>query len=232
MGQKICNICYKSKLITNFPRKTARKRRGHCKECRKLKKRGLIKKVPAKLDPNSDIQVRGRRNSKRFTNIVSYEKAQILVNNKMAEIIHPTLIHKLYELRDFRKAIFQRDEFKCYYCNQTADTIDHILPTSQGGITSFMNCVACCSNCNISKANLHIKNFIYIHEPFQITTKLKEDYALEKIEDINELMLVINKSISIYLSVLADAEHSELYEHIVFLNSRLKEIGNSISKHA
>lgn len=56
-----------------------------------------------------------------------------------------------------RTALVKRDNSTCLYCNQklTASqvTIDHVIPKSQGGATSYMNCVVSCSSCNSKKAN-------------------------------------------------------------------------------
>lgn len=50
-----------------------------------------------------------------------------------------------------------RDDFKCAYCLEplTLDTatIDHVKPRSQGGETSFSNCVSACKRCNNIKAD-------------------------------------------------------------------------------
>jgi uncharacterized protein with PIN domain len=56
-----------------------------------------------------------------------------------------------------RKALVKRDKNTCQYCNKGLSasqiTIDHVLPRSQGGITSFVNCVVCCYDCNNKKAD-------------------------------------------------------------------------------
>lgn len=52
-----------------------------------------------------------------------------------------------------KKKIFIRDDQKCAYCKKNADTIDHIIPRSKGGETSWINTVACCLKCNHKKAN-------------------------------------------------------------------------------
>lgn len=56
-----------------------------------------------------------------------------------------------------RRALIKRDKSTCQYCSKvlTASqvTIDHVLPRSQNGITSFTNCVVCCYNCNNVKAD-------------------------------------------------------------------------------
>jgi 5-methylcytosine-specific restriction endonuclease McrA len=53
-----------------------------------------------------------------------------------------------------RKNVFIRDNHVCQYCG-THDrlSIDHVLPSSRGGKTSFENCVASCVSCNIKKGN-------------------------------------------------------------------------------
>jgi len=52
-----------------------------------------------------------------------------------------------------RKNVFRRDEHTCQYCaTRTFDlTLDHVLPRSRGGPTSWENVVACCKACNARK---------------------------------------------------------------------------------
>ena len=56
-----------------------------------------------------------------------------------------------------RRALVKRDKSTCQYCNKylpaSQITVDHVLPRSHGGITSFANCVVCCHTCNNTKAN-------------------------------------------------------------------------------
>jgi 5-methylcytosine-specific restriction endonuclease McrA len=58
----------------------------------------------------------------------------------------------------FRKRVmFTRDNWSCQYCNvrlePSSTTIDHILPRSRGGATSWKNCVTSCQYCNRIKGN-------------------------------------------------------------------------------
>ena len=57
-----------------------------------------------------------------------------------------------------RKALIKRDKSTCQYCfkklNPSQITIDHVLPRSQGGGTSFINCVISCHSCNNKKDNM------------------------------------------------------------------------------
>ena len=56
-----------------------------------------------------------------------------------------------------RRNIFKRDRFTCQYCGKQPGsselTIDHVLPRSQGGGTSWENCVLACVRCNTFKAD-------------------------------------------------------------------------------
>lgn len=56
-----------------------------------------------------------------------------------------------------RRAVFIRDNFCCAYCNialtYTQATWDHILPTTRGGKSEWLNCVTACQDCNWRKGN-------------------------------------------------------------------------------
>lgn len=56
-----------------------------------------------------------------------------------------------------RKNLFRRDEYCCQYCGRRRPpgelSIDHVVPRSRGGPTSWENCVLACVRCNARKAN-------------------------------------------------------------------------------
>jgi len=56
-----------------------------------------------------------------------------------------------------RRNIYKRDRYTCQYCGIQPGseelTIDHVVPRSQGGVSSWENCVLACVNCNKKKAN-------------------------------------------------------------------------------
>lgn len=56
-----------------------------------------------------------------------------------------------------RLAVFRRDMYSCSYCgkalHQELLTIDHIIPKSRGGSTTWLNTVSCCGPCNLLKSN-------------------------------------------------------------------------------
>lgn len=53
--------------------------------------------------------------------------------------------------------IYLRDMFDCQYCGEhlvrNDCTIDHVLPISKGGGTTWTNCVTACGPCNTAKGN-------------------------------------------------------------------------------
>lgn len=52
-----------------------------------------------------------------------------------------------------RRAIFGRDEHRCQYCGNAAESLDHVVPRSRGGEHSWDNVVACCRRCNLRKGD-------------------------------------------------------------------------------
>jgi 5-methylcytosine-specific restriction endonuclease McrA len=50
-----------------------------------------------------------------------------------------------------RRAIFARDDYRCQYCGDRADSIDHVMPRSRGGQHTWENVAAACRPCNLSK---------------------------------------------------------------------------------
>jgi 5-methylcytosine-specific restriction endonuclease McrA len=56
-----------------------------------------------------------------------------------------------------RRNLYRRDGLRCQYCNSDHSTsdlsIDHVMPRSRGGKTSWENCVLACVRCNTKKAN-------------------------------------------------------------------------------
>ncbi|MEM9069565.1 MAG: HNH endonuclease [Myxococcota bacterium] len=55
-------------------------------------------------------------------------------------------------LRLSRRNVFLRDGHACMYCGDTRElTIDHVLPRSRGGRSTWENLVACCRSCNLAK---------------------------------------------------------------------------------
>ena len=54
-----------------------------------------------------------------------------------------------------KKNILRRDGYACQYCGRRGErlTVDHIVPRSRGGETTWTNVVAACLRCNLRKGN-------------------------------------------------------------------------------
>jgi 5-methylcytosine-specific restriction endonuclease McrA len=56
-----------------------------------------------------------------------------------------------------RKNILMRDRYTCQYCLKVSHagdlTLDHVIPRSRNGGTTWENLVACCHHCNNRKGN-------------------------------------------------------------------------------
>ena len=56
-----------------------------------------------------------------------------------------------------RKNILMRDRYTCQYCHRTIPsselTLDHVVPRSRAGETTWENLVACCHPCNNRKGS-------------------------------------------------------------------------------
>ena len=54
-----------------------------------------------------------------------------------------------------KKVLYDRDDWSCQYCETRLSprsvTIDHVIPKSKGGLTTWKNCVVCCLECNLRK---------------------------------------------------------------------------------
>ena len=53
-----------------------------------------------------------------------------------------------------RRAVFARDGWTCQYCGSRSNlTVDHVIPRSKGGTSSWENIVASCAPCNRRKGD-------------------------------------------------------------------------------
>ena len=110
-------------------------------------------------------------------NVCSLHRAIVLLLKGKAEIIEtaaavlrsertsleaPAVVRLLHYVRlphadcrrVSRRAILARDGFRCQYCGSTRHlTIDHIIPRSRGGASSWENVVTSCAPCNVRKGS-------------------------------------------------------------------------------
>lgn len=78
---------------------------------------------------------------------------------KIPEIIKLNVYDKtkIFKVVFSRANIFKRDHYQCQYCSVKPGTseltIDHVIPKSLGGKTTWENCVLCCISCNNLKGS-------------------------------------------------------------------------------
>jgi 5-methylcytosine-specific restriction endonuclease McrA len=57
-----------------------------------------------------------------------------------------------------RRAVFARDRWTCQYCgSRTSLTVDHVVPRSKGGNSSWDNIVTSCAPCNRRKGDAMLR---------------------------------------------------------------------------
>ena len=74
-----------------------------------------------------------------------------------AVIMLKEFVKQKTHVRFSKNNVFLRDLFTCQYCgcklSKKSATLDHVIPVSKGGATSFDNTVAACFDCNGKKAD-------------------------------------------------------------------------------
>lgn len=79
------------------------------------------------------------------------------VYNKLLEegLIYPEESNKRPPIpKDVVDAVWRRDKGQCVYCGSKENLqLDHIIPFSKGGATTFENLQLLCQKCNLKKSN-------------------------------------------------------------------------------
>jgi hypothetical protein len=69
-----------------------------------------------------------------------------------------------YNVRENRVKVFDRDAYKCRYCDkqltQATATLDHVMPVSSGGGNTLDNLVTACLVCNSRKYKRPLGDFL------------------------------------------------------------------------
>ena len=110
-------------------------------------------------------------------NVCSVQRAIVLVLKQKAEVLErsgrrlraatasfpwPNVIRLVnfvrvprHEARKItRRAVFARDDYTCQYCGASSRlTMDHVVPRSRGGRSSWENVVTSCAPCNTRKGD-------------------------------------------------------------------------------
>jgi 5-methylcytosine-specific restriction endonuclease McrA len=111
-------------------------------------------------------------------NVCSLRRAHVLVFKGKAEVVEelsrplrsasntyrwPHVIRlvtyvrvpRMVQRKISRRALFARDGWRCVYCGSAGSrlTLDHVIPRSRGGDSSWENVVTSCAPCNLRKGN-------------------------------------------------------------------------------
>ena len=127
--------------------------------------------------------------------LISWQRALCLVMSQKAEIVaeynavarsvsrsinlpsvvrlirYVRVVSRIGVVRCTRKNVLLRDGYQCQYCavkcRPGAITIDHVVPRSRGGKTSWTNLVAACHACNRKKGSraLELTGMVLLRQP-------------------------------------------------------------------
>ena len=125
--------------------------------------------------------------SKQKVTFVNDEVRQLIeesIQARRLELERPVIVQLLANVRiprmilqPSRANILLRDEDTCQYCGKRTRelTLDHVIPRSRGGLSTWENLVACCRACNGKKGNHFLKeaNMHLLRQPRPLT----QEYA-------------------------------------------------------
>lgn len=88
-----------------------------------------------------------------------YDEAPSVYDVSVIRLLHRSLppFFRKNRNRFYKRYLLIRDNYECQYCGvkeQTLLTVDHIVPRSRGGASSYLNCTTACIDCNNSKSDM------------------------------------------------------------------------------
>jgi 5-methylcytosine-specific restriction endonuclease McrA len=94
--------------------------------------------------------------------IYEYEENECEFSPSVIRLVNRSLATRRKRRPKFHKgSLLARDNHTCQYCGKYSKyglTIDHIIPRSKGGDTSYENCVASCQPCNQKKGDMSLED--------------------------------------------------------------------------
>ena len=105
---------------------------------------------------------------------------------KLRKYVRP---YQAYNVRLSRTNVFLRDRHICQYCHDKFAlkllTIDHVMPASRGGASSWLNLTTACQPCNYQKGNRTPEEagLTLLNQPFkpEWLPSQKDKYNLESL---------------------------------------------------
>ena len=119
---------------------------------------------------------------------------------KIPEVILLTDYDKMprHQVQFSRRMIHKRDNQTCQYCGIQPGsenlTIDHIVPRSQNGLSTWTNTVSCCVSCNQKKNNLtlaqaHMKLLRQPKKPEFVSFKVEKRFVCKSWKSFVDKMI-------------------------------------------
>jgi 5-methylcytosine-specific restriction endonuclease McrA len=73
----------------------------------------------------------------------------------VARLVSMAKVPRMQRVPFSRKMLAVRDNYECQFnhCSNRGTTVEHLLPSSRGGKSTYENCVMSCGPCNFKKAN-------------------------------------------------------------------------------
>jgi 5-methylcytosine-specific restriction endonuclease McrA len=91
------------------------------------------------------------------------ERSRLELHSENSTVARPVVIRLItyvnvprdaHRRKITRRAVFARDSWTCQYCGSRSNlTVDHVIPRSKGGTSSWENIVASCAPCNRRKGD-------------------------------------------------------------------------------
>ncbi len=113
-----------------------------------------------------------------------YENSRISSQKLSMSVPSVIILNKYYKNKYVpeytRHNMLYRDEFSCQYCGNEFHphhlTIDHVIPSSKGGASTWNNTVMACKKCNGTKDNNVWKPLTIPHKPtyYELAHKRKK----------------------------------------------------------
>lgn len=139
---------------------------------------------PLSVIPERRLIVLLSKNKVTFVDDNVRELIEESIQLRRLDLERPVIVQLLANVRVPRVAlqptrtnILLRDDETCQYCGKRSRdlTLDHIIPRSRGGQSTWENLVACCKHCNGKKGNRLLKevNMHLARQPRALT----QEYA-------------------------------------------------------
>jgi hypothetical protein len=101
--------------------------------------------------------------------IAACREAKRAARVKPAPVVDVKTEADFYNVRENRRKIFERDDYKCRYCarqlTRHTATLDHVVPVRAGGGNGWDNLVTACFDCNASKTGRALGDFLADRAP-------------------------------------------------------------------